>query len=164
MSQPQPANAQTRQKVITPRAFNKGRLTCGHCRTKVPIQVEQPAHNQLALIDCPCGMQYEIITEVRRHIRKQTSFQGAYRKVGGTNETGQIVVEDISFGGIRFRLLSSHTIAPGDPLHLQFAINDPHESKIVEQVRARYVDAEIVGAEFANAETIDRALALYLIQ
>ncbi len=149
------------------RTNSRKQLTCQQCQTTLSIKADN-THRQRDdrfHIQCPCGMQYEVISGSRRYSRKQVQMPGIYQDAVNASKAGEMAVESISFGGLRLRTKKAHAIAPQDCLYLQFVLDDGSQTGIVEPVKVRYVkDNDIIGASFINADAFTPALAAYLIR
>jgi hypothetical protein len=74
-----------------------------------------------------------------------------------------MVVEDLSFGGMRIRLLAPHQLTRHARLHLSFTLDDAGGTVIEVQVRVRSVRGQTLGVQFVNVPPIPHALAVYLL-
>ena len=75
-----------------------------------------------------------------------------------------MVVENVSFGGLRFRTLEPHTLQLQEHICVNFRLDDTPRSIISEPVRVRFVREEIVGVMFLSTDHFNKALALYLME
>jgi hypothetical protein len=100
----------------------------------------------------------------RRYKRIKTHLPGVYQHLETTQQSGQIVVENLSFGGIWFCTPEPPPIVRDDRLRLSFTLDDPSQTNIVEQVRVRFVRDSTIGAAFLNAEMLQPALAAYVMR
>jgi hypothetical protein len=74
-------------------------------------------------------------------------------------------VENISFGGLKFRMSSPpQNITYNDLLDIQFTLDDKAQTLIREKVRVHYVHQDLVGAEFVDLNDLNRDLASYLMR
>ena len=154
----------SQQKTVSPRASRKGHGTCQQCQTTLTIPVDNPERDDRLYLQCPCGMKYEIIAGSRRYKRKTVQMTGTYQDINEAAKAGEMIVENISFGGLSFRTNAPHTLARRDRLNLQFVLDDGSQTCISEPVKVRYVNDDIIGAVFSNAEAFTSALAAYLIR
>jgi len=149
-------------KTVYLRMPHETLLTCEQCQGAIPVKVVHTDATQPLYVQCPCGMQYQVVTEQRQYSRVPTRLPGLYIDLIDEQKAGAVVVEDISFGGIRFRTTSPHTITRDDRLYVQFVLDDEHETFIWEQVCVSHVYGNTVGAEFIPEENPDRALDIFV--
>jgi hypothetical protein len=112
-----------------------------------------------------CGMIYRISLDSRRFDRKLVNFPGSYTDQHDKSKTGTFIVENIAFGGLRFRITSQiSNVTYNDLLDIQFTLDDKVQTLIREKVRVHYVHHESVGAEFMDLNELNREIASYLMQ
>ncbi len=113
-------------------------------------------------IRCRCGDIFKARVEFRRHYRKAVKLGGAYRNLR-TDRQGQMVVEDLSLGGVGFRTLGRHELLTGDTLEVTFNLDDRKNSKISLRVDVRRVQDQLVGTETKQVSRGNRDLGFYLM-
>ena len=150
------------RKAVYPCAPHEGRFTCDQCHKIIMVTMEHVNASQPLYMQCSCGMQYQVLMESRKYSRVSTHLPGLYIDLTDPSRTGTIVVENVSFGGVRFHVTSPHALTHDDCLYVQFILNDEHETLIWEQVRIHYIDGNSIGAEFVDEESPERALDLFL--
>ena len=141
-----------------------GRVTCGQCRKTMNVQV-QPQAGILnpQVIACPCGEVFYIGRQTRQYARKPTRLEGTYALERDDTIIGEMVVENLSYVGIRLRLTSSSgNIYRDDVLLIQFSLDDKYNTLVCEPINVRYVQDDIIGAQFQNAYGIPKSLIEYL--
>ncbi len=126
------------------------------------VQITQQDRTAPLSVHCSCGMQYQVETDARRHPRKHAQLPGVYMDLEDETQKGPMVVEDISFGGIRFRITAPHTIACNACLHIQFTLDDAAYTCVWEQVLVRYMHGDTIGAEFLDMDVFNKGLAAYV--
>jgi hypothetical protein len=151
-------------KKLMPTTARAGFLTCEHCAYvhRVKLVDLQQAEHPLPVV-CPCGVTYHVTLDRRRAPRKHTSLRGTYYSEGEKPQKGPMIVEDISFGGMRIRLLTPHQLTRHARLHLNFTLDDAGGTVIDVQVRVRSVHGQTLGVQFVNVPPIPHALAVYLL-
>jgi hypothetical protein len=137
-------------------------LTCEHCRGAVTVPVDQWDRSTPLDVCCPCGAQYQVATDARKYPRKRVELPGMYMDLEDESQTGSMVVEDISLGGIRFRTTSSHSIVRDAFLHIQFTLDDRRQTCVWEQVQVRHVYGDTMGAVFLEMDIFNQGLTDYL--
>ena len=142
----------------------KAQFTCDQCQRNIkldPVQLEADAPP--LSVTCACGALMHVDADGRKYPRHSTRLSGRYTQPE-QGKSGAIVVEDISFGGLRFVTSLPHQIAHGDRLDIQFTLDDEDKSIITEPIEVRYVNQNAIGAQFANAENFDKRLVKYLFR
>ncbi len=141
-----------------------GRVTCAHCRKAMNVQVHpQAGILNPQLITCPCGEVLHVGKQTRQYARKPTQLEGTYALERDDNVIGEIIVENISYDGVRLRLKSScKNIYRDDVLLIQFSLDNKHNTVIREPIDVRYVQDDIIGAQFQNAYGMPKPLIEYL--
>jgi hypothetical protein len=133
---------------------------CGRKRVVDASQYKEP--NQKIKARCPCGWVFAVILEWRRAYRKTVAIHGQYFKDGADPQSGEMLMIDISFGGVGFRPMTAHNIQVNDLLHVKFVLNDAHNSLISRKIKVKSVNDWFVGGEFCDNK-FDKALAFYLM-
>lgn len=109
---------------------------------------------------CDCGTTFVVLFEKRRHHRKEVNLPGLFWDKSDQNESGYMVVKNLSRSGIGFQVLSKDFkeadgidwIKPGVILHVEFRMKDKGRSLIHGDVLVRNTTGGYVGAEF-DAQT-----------
>ena len=110
---------------------------------------------------CRCGEVFRFTIEFRKHYRKKVKLPGEYT-IKRTGKKGEMTVEDLSMGGIRFVNLGSHQISPDDVLEIKFNLDNRMKSEIHKQVRIVWVKDNILGAQFIEEKPFKSDLGFYL--
>ena len=137
-------------------------LTCDDCQSEVTVPIGQWNRSAPLDVGCRCGAQYRVATDARRYPRQHVELPGRYTNLEDEQQSGSMVVEDIAFGGIRFRPTTPHTLVPGACLHIQFTLDDWRRTCVWEQVQVRHVQEETLGAVFLELDLVNPGLSDYL--
>lgn len=169
-------------------------ITCDQCGRirHVKAAVFEARQKHTARVRCPCGHAFAVVIERRRAARVRTKLHGDYVKIvaqppahatpkqGRSLPTvelltisGQMIIEDLSFFGVRFRLDTPKSLQVGDLVRLEFVLDDPSSSQIfkiddhsrtrvVKYVRVRWVDGQRGGAAFCDPGAFATVLEAYL--
>ncbi|ETX03799.1 MAG: hypothetical protein ETSY2_32520 [Candidatus Entotheonella gemina] len=79
------------------------------------------------------------------------------------NIIGEMIVENISYDGVRLRVKScGGNIYRDDVLLIQFSLDNKHRTIIREPIDVRYIQDGIIGAQFQNAYGMPKPLVEYL--
>ena len=95
--------------------------------------------------------------------RKNTNLNGRFVNLSSKNESGVMIVKDVSMGGIGFESNDSHLVQVDHELEVTFTLDDNQSSVIKKQVVVRIVRGTFVGCEFLHAHEYDKALGFYLL-
>lgn len=71
-------------------------------------------------------------------------------------------ITNVSTGGLQYNVVGLNRLYPGCILDLDFELDDKNNSQIKKQALVRHVRDNVVGCEFVDTGTSDRALAFYL--
>jgi c-di-GMP-binding flagellar brake protein YcgR len=141
------------------------RITCQRCQQSFTLQIGKRAGiaNPQAVY-CPCGALYLVALQARQYARKDTNLEGTYLHEQGGEQTGHMIVENISYGGLQMRLSAPHTLAEDDIILIQFTLVDQQRNSelIQEAVRVRYVRDQVIGTQFIDSHGLPKVLTDYL--
>ncbi len=139
-------------------------LKCPYCRHARTVSVKQIKDKKKFIkVKCSCQKSYSVSLELRRMYRKNTNLKGRYVNHSLNNDTGMMVVKDVSMGGIGFEVIGANRIEKGHELEVTFTLDDTHSSVIKKQVSVRIVRDAFVGCEFQHAHEYDKSLGFYLL-
>jgi len=139
-------------------------LKCPFCRHARTVSVEKIKEKKKVIkVKCSCQESYTVSLELRKMYRKNASLKGSYVNLSQNNETGIMIVQDVSMGGIGFQAVGGNRIKKEDELDVTFTLDDTHSSVIKKQVVVRIVRDKFVGCEFMHAYEYDKALGFYLL-
>ena len=111
--------------------------------------------------ECKCGEVYEIDLELRRYYRKIVRLSGEYF-VQNKDEKGEVLIKNISIGGIKFETLSSHDISQKDIVELKFTLDNQNKTELQTIVKIIWVNDLNVGGQFIDESSLKQDLVLYL--
>lgn len=129
-------------------------LTCPHCGVFRPVSVSKVrVLGRPVKARCTCGRDFTVEFERRTLYRKAINFPGSFqnRDTQGIG-IGDILIEDISRGGLMFRVIGHGTVEVGDVLDLQFRLDDADQTPIRVRVVVRHVEGGKVGCQFVNLD------------
>jgi len=137
-------------------------IICPKCRLKKNIDVTafRDTHKRLKA-KCQCGEVFRLTLEFRKHHRKKVRLAGEY-VIQGKNEKGEINIEDISLGGIRFASLKPHYISRNDTVELKFTLDNPMKTEIKTPVTVKWIIDHNVGGQFFDPKSLEKDLGPYL--
>ena len=141
---------------------NQAAIICPKCGLKKNIDVTNFKNTQKKLnAKCRCGEVFQLTLEFRKHPRKKVHLNGEY-SVHGRNEKGEIIIEDISAGGVRFTSLKPHYISRNDTVELKFTLDDPMKTEIHKLVKIIWIIDNTLGAQYIDQESLETELKFYL--
>lgn len=135
--------------------------SCGHARTVSVAKFKEK--KKIIKIKCSCKKSYLVSLELRKMYRKSTNLKGSYINNSLDNETGMMIVKDVSMGGIGFEAVGGHRLEKEHELQVTFTLDDTHSSVIKKNVVVRIVNNNYVGCEFMHAHEYNKALGFYLL-
>ena len=139
-------------------------LKCPFCRHARTVSVQKIKDKKKVIkVKCSCQKSYSVSLELRKLYRKTASLNGKYVNLSQNNESGMMIVKDVSMGGIGFDTVGGSSIAKGHELEVTFTLDDTHSSVIKKQLVVRIVRDKFVGCEFVHAHEYDKALGFYLM-
>jgi hypothetical protein len=114
-----------------------------------------------------CGHKYRTVLERRQQYRKRVNFPGSYTQLRNNRpiDKGEMVVVDLSRGGLKLRAIQLGSFAVGDKLIVKFRLDDANQSPINKEVEIKKIFNDGLGVEFTSVHTSDpsdRALGFYM--
>ncbi|MDY6904297.1 MAG: PilZ domain-containing protein [Thermodesulfobacteriota bacterium] len=132
----------------------KAAVSCPNCKTKQEFTVAaattgaQPEH---IAVECPtCGLQSKICIERRRYYRKPVWFPGTYYKVDDADVSGDMIVKNISRGGLLLATNLFQKLDRDQKLRVEFHLDDREHSLIQKDVLVRYQNTVMVGGTLSS--------------
>jgi hypothetical protein len=110
---------------------------------------------------CKCGETFRFTIEFRKQYRKKVRLPGEYI-IQKRGEKGEIIIRDLSLGGIRFESLRPHQISTDDTLEVKFKLDNPLRSEICKLVKVKWVRDHIIGAQYSKTKLYEKELGFYL--
>lgn len=147
---------------------NTATFVCPQCGNVTTTDVSKyAAIDQKVTVKCRCncGNNFKVTLEKRRQYRKSVDLPGAFffRMDNGDIGKGSMRVVDISSNGFKLKLNVARNFAIGEPLRVEFHLNDNRRTFIEKEVIVRNVKKELVGTSFAPSEGDDPHLGFYLM-
>lgn len=137
-------------------------IVCPKCGFSKTIDTSNYKKTQKRLkATCKCGQVFKFTLEFRKHFRKDVRLPGEYN-VRQSGEKGEIVVRNLSMGGIQFTSLRPHQIITDDMLELRFNLDNPARTEIRRSAKVMWVKDRDVGAQYIEPKLFERDLSFYL--
>ena len=111
--------------------------------------------------NCKCGEVFKFTLEFRKHYRKDVKLSGEYT-VKQSGERGEIMVQNLSLGGIQFASFRPHQILTDDTIELKFNLDNPARTEIRRSAKVMWVKDRDVGARYIEPKSFERDLSFYL--
>jgi hypothetical protein len=141
---------------------NQATVICPNCGFAKQIDTTKFKDTKKNLkAKCKCGEVFEFSIEFRKHYRKKVKLPGEYR-VAESGERGEIIIEDLSLGGVQFVTLGHHRMSTNNTVTLKFKLNNPAQTEIERSAKIMWIKGNTFGAMFIGPKLFERDLAFYL--
>lgn len=134
---------------------------CGHAK-KLDTRKLPPDKKRLT-VQCKCGERFHAHIEYRKQYRKFVNLPGSYENLSRDGDSGKIIVDDISMGGVGFHTVRIHDIISGDKLLLEFTLDTTPPREISRHVKVLRVSGRNIGSAYIHQAERDRDIGLYLM-
>lgn len=133
---------------------------CQQCENVIRLCENNLSEQYIA---CSCGQIILIVAKNQRsHPRQPVNLTGIYRYEKEDTRIGEVIIEDLSYGGARVRNLSPYSICQDDQLAISFTIDDSSQTVIHKRASVVNVKDELIGLKFIEESRSDHVLATYL--
>lgn len=136
-------------------------IVCPKCGFSTQIEVTSLMDKKTLKVKCKCSEIFQFTLEFRKHYRKNVKLPGEY-VVQKSGEKGEIMVENLSLGGLQFITLRHHKILTGDVLTLKFTLDNTARAEINRSVRVVWVGDRSVGVQYIESKVFEKDLGFYL--
>ena len=141
---------------------NKATIICPKCGFAKQIDTTNFKNTQKKLkAKCKCGEEFKFTIEFRKNYRKKVKLPGEYR-VTESGERGEMIIEDLSLGGVQFVTLGHHRMSTNHTVSLKFKLNNPARTEIERSAKIMWINKNNVGAMFIGPKLFESDLAFYL--
>ncbi|MFO7963539.1 MAG: PilZ domain-containing protein [Desulfobacterales bacterium] len=138
-------------------------IACPFCNFAKKIEAAKYRNSGKSLkVRCRCGKIFTCAIEFRRYFRKKVNLAGEYVLLKNQRK-GDLMVEDLSMGGMGFSNLTPHQLGRGDILEVTFRLDDKKKTELKRRVKVVSVKGHFIGAEFAEKQRFDKELGFYLL-
>lgn len=132
---------------------NRVAIICPKCKSENKVDVTHfKDTNKKLKAKCQCGKIFRLTLDFRKHYRKNVRFLGEYI-IQGKDEKGEIIVENISAGGIKFSSLKPHFISNNDIVELKFTLDNPMQMEIRTLVRIIWTIDRDIGSQYVDPKS-----------
>jgi Zn ribbon nucleic-acid-binding protein len=141
--------AATKVPTTYVRPDNTAVITCPHCGRQKTLQaLSFKGHKHKLKVKCGCDKVFTANLEFRKKVRKNVNLRGNYINHSQKDKTGNIVVRNISLGGLEFTCYDIHDFKVDDELTLTFTLHDEHMSEISKGAVVKDIRPNSIGCEF----------------
>ncbi len=145
-----------------PDSDNNVLISCPYCNFIKKINALKYRDSGKALkVRCKCGGIFSCTIDFRKFYRKKVNLAGEY-VVLKNQRKGDLLVEDISMGGLGFNNMTPHNLEKGDILEIKFRLDDKNRTELKRRVMVMLVKGHFVGTEFTEKNRFDKELGFYL--
>ncbi len=142
---------------------NNATLICPKCGKSVVSNVEKyKTINKPIKVKCKCGHVYLVSLEIRKFYRKDVNLSGIYINNSKDKQEGNMMVRNLSLGGLKFALNHMSNVAVDDRIIAKFVLDDRKKSEIKKQGVVRNIYKNFVGIEFLD-DDYNKELGFYLM-
>ena len=140
-------------------------ITCPICLKTKQLSVARykEIRKRELRIKCSCDKIFSICLEYRKHPRKSVKLLGCSTNLSKHRECQDIIIKNISLGGICFSTFNKHRTEKNDQLHVSFELDDCNNSSIKSNATVRVIGNENIGCEFNANENFKTSLGFYLL-
>lgn len=139
-------------------------IVCPACgKSKVFDTNKLPPGKSSLRVKCKCGEEFKARFEFRKQYRKDVSLDGRYENRSRNGDAGDVVIDDISMGGVGFHTLEAHEIDQGHVLTLHFTLDTNPPRDISRQMRVMRVSGRNIGCSYVQPLDRDPDIGFYLM-
>lgn len=140
-------------------------ITCSFCSKtkKLSVVPYKEKRKRELRIKCSCEKIFSICLEYRKHQRKSIKLLGKSINLSQHRKSQDIILMNISLGGIGFNPKKKYEIREDDRLQVSFSLNDSNSTPIETTATVRTIGKDYVGCEFNTTENFKPALGFYLL-
>jgi len=140
-------------------------VTCPFCQKLRKLSVEKYKNRgkRDITIRCNCETIFQVCLEFRRYPRKLSKLIGHCVNISKNRERQNVIINNISFGGIGISHFNDHRTARHDQLMVSFNLNNIAQTHIDTKVTVHTINENYVGCEFNSNDQFKKDLGFYLI-
>jgi len=141
-------------------------ITCPLCRKtkKLSVALYREKKKRDLRIKCSCAEIFRVCLEYRKHPRKPVKLLAQSINLSKHRERQDVIIRNISLGGIGFSPFQKHRNRINDLLQVLFSLDDCHNTFINAKVSVRAANRDYVGCEFNDIRYFAGPLGFYLLE
>lgn len=138
-------------------------IVCPACGMAKPLDTNKLPEGKKSLrVKCKCGQLFLAKIEFRKQYRKKTELAGKYI-AHNKDDSGRIIVEDISMGGMMLRTLRPHDLHEGDSIDVTVTLDTTPPREITRQLKILRIHDRSIGCRYLFPTDRDPDIGLYLM-
>ena len=139
-------------------------ITCPLCKKskKISVTKYKEIRKRDLRIKCSCAYIFSLCLEYRRYPRKPVRLLGKSINLSQQRENQDIIIKNISLGGIGFYPFRKHRTRKEDRLQVTFALSDYNNTSVEADATVRSAGGDYIGCAFNDAAAIKSSLGSYL--
>jgi len=148
------------------RPDNTAVISCPHCSRQKTVPVGSYKGNKSRIkIKCGCKNVFTVDLEFRKKNRKETNLHGKFTNHSQKDFRGDIVVKNISMGGLEFVSMDIDRFEIDDEITVSFKLDNADKTTIKKEVIVRDIRNNTVGCEFEKSSQYapDSELGFYIM-
>jgi len=140
-------------------------IICPFCRKtkKFSVAPYKEKRKRELRIKCSCDKTFCLCLEYRKHPRKSVKLLGRSINLSLHRKSQDIIIMNISLGGIGFIPMKKYEIKKDDRLQVSFILNDCKNTPVETTATVRAASKDYVGCEFNTTESFLPSLGFYLL-
>ena len=141
-------------------------IICHHCTRQKTVPVGSCKGSKSRIkVKCGCKNIFTVNLEFRKKFRKKTNLLGKFTNYSQRNYRGDIIVNNLSMGGLEFITTDTVKFKNDDEVEVSFKLDDANRTTIKKRVIVRDVRKKSVGCEFEilSQYAHDSSLGFYLM-
>ena len=144
---------------------NTAVITCANCATSRTINVSKFKSREMPMrVRCGCRSTFEVSFEFRKNFRKRTELAGYCCRVPKYGHWVEMVVKNVSLGGIMLLLHGIHNVREGNEMTVKFWLDDKRRSKIKRTaIVKRVTQGNWLHCQFSDRVEYPTSLAFYFM-
>ena len=141
---------------------NNAVICCPNCNFMKKLDATKYRDSGKSLkVRCRCGDIFTCTIDFRKHYRKKVNLAGEYIVLKNQRK-GDLLVEDLSMGGLGFNNMTPHTLEKEDILEVKFRLDDKKRTELKRKVRVMIIKGHFIGTEFMEKNRFDKEIGFYL--
>ena len=152
--------ARPQEVTITPQGYIA--FTCPYCTTSRTASVARyrDLHAPIT-VECACEQLFDILIDTRQFYRQHLYLRGTYTPLESSTPQ-PITVKTLSASGVSFHTMSVSPLQVDDKVKLWFQLDDICQTVLHLRAMVRWMQDEMVGAEFCEHHGYGSVLGIYL--